>query len=544
MIKSIQNKKESAMNNYPYASKRTVVYAKNGMVATSQPLAAQAGLDILKLGGNAIDAAIAVAACLTVVEPTSNGIGGDNFALVWHQNKLHGLNSSGSAPSSLSFDALKNRGLSEIPRFGFVPVTVPGAVAGWAELSKKFGKLPFADVLKPAISYAKNGFTVSPTVAFYWKRAHQIYKTHLTDPMFSHWFKTFTNDDQAPNEGDLWYLPDHAKTLQDIATTGGKSFYHGEIASQIEAFSNQYNGFIKKSDLTAFKPEWVTPISTTYKGYNIWEIPPNGQGLIALIGLNIVENFTFKKKESLNTYHKQIEAIKLAFADGFSYIGDSNSMKTSAESLLSKNYAKSRAKLIQKDALFPEPGNPLNSGTVYLATADGDGNMVSMIQSNYMGFGSGLVVPKTGIALHNRGHNFNLDEKSPNFLSPGKKPFHTIIPGFITKGHVGIGPFGVMGGFMQPQGHLQVIMNLFDFNLNPQSALDAPRFQWMVDKKVILEPDVPKFIVKGLIKKGHEITIEHDLGAFGRGQIILRDEKSGVYSGGTEKRADGTIASY
>ncbi|MCF7931150.1 MAG: gamma-glutamyltransferase [Acholeplasmataceae bacterium] len=530
--------------DYPYPSKRTVVYAKNGMVATSQPLAAQAGLDILKQGGNAIDAAIAVAAALTVVEPTSNGIGGDNFALIWHQDQLHGLNSSGHAPESLTIEALEDKGIKEMPRFGFTPVTVPGAVAGWAEMSKKFGKLAFSEVLKPAINYAKNGFAVSPTVAQYWKSAHKIYQSHLKGEEYSYWFETFLSDGQAPNEGDLFYLKDHAKTLEDIANTDGNSFYHGEIADKIDAFSKKYGGYLRKSDLERYQPQWVKPISVSYKGYNVWEIPPNGQGLVALMALNIIEDFNFKEKEKLEVYHKQIESIKLAFADGLEYISDPKTMQMSTDDLLSKKYAKSRAKLIAKEAEIRTFGKPNASGTVYLATADKDGNMVSMIQSNYMGFGSGLVVPGTGIALHNRGHNFSLDPKKDNCLAPNKKPYHTIIPGFLTKGKQPIGPFGVMGGFMQPQGHLQVVMNLIDFKMNPQSALDAPRWQWMEGNHISVEPSVPKRIISGLISKKHLVKIEPNLGSFGRGQVIIRNPKTGVYAGGTEKRADGSIAAY
>ena len=532
------------MKKTTYASHRSVVYAQHGMVATTQPLAAQAGLDILKQGGNAIDAAIAVAACLTVVEPTSNGIGGDNFALVWYDHKLYGLNSSGHAPKGLSIDSLKENGLKEMPRFGFAPVTVPGAVAGWAELSRRFGRLSLSDVLKPAVTYAKTGFTVSPTVAYYWQRAVDIYKKVLTDDMFKYWFDTFTKDGVAPNEGDLWMFPDHAKTLESIGSTEGKSFYEGTLADQIDEFSKKHKGFISKSDLASFKPEWVMPISTSYRGHDVWELPPNGQGLVALLGLNIIKHLSIGKKETLDTYHKQIEAVKLAFADGLAYIGDPKSMDVSTDALLSSDYAKKRAKRVTKNASFFTEGDPTQKGTVYLATADKDGHMVSLIQSNYMGFGSGLVVPHTGIALHNRGHNFSMDPASPNFLKPNKKPFHTIIPGFITKNNEGIGPFGVMGGFMQPQGHLQVIMNLLDFNLNPQEALDAPRFQWMTGKKIIAEPDLSRRIFNGLLKRGHDIHVEHELGQFGRGQIILRNPKTGVYCGGTEKRADGSIASY
>jgi gamma-glutamyltranspeptidase / glutathione hydrolase len=533
------------MNLYPYPSNRHVVHAHNGMVATTQPLAAQVGIDILKQGGNAIDAAIAVAACLTVVEPTSNGIGGDNFSLIWHENKLYGLNASGPAPELLSLDGLREQGYKEMPRFGLAPVTVPGGVAGWAEMSKRFGKLPFEALLQPAIHYAKNGFAVSETIAYYWQRAHEIYKHHLKDEIYSHWFDTFTKDDCAPKAGELFTLKAHAHTLELIAKTQGRAFYQGVLADQIDAFSQKNNGFIRKSDLKQYKPQWVKPISVRYKGYDVWEIPPNGQGIVALMALNIVEQLSIdKKKESIDTYHKQIEAIKLAFADGFEYIGDETSMRINLDGMLSKSYAKARASHIGINAIDPLAGRPEDYGTVYLATADQYGNMVSMIQSNYMGFGSGIVVPHTGIALHNRGHNFSINPKSPNVVAPFKKPFHTIIPGFLTKDSKGIGPFGVMGGFMQPQGHLQVVMNMIDFHLNPQSALDAPRFQWVRDKIVLVEPDVPKSIVKGLISRGHDVKIEADLGQFGRGQIIWKDDKTGVYTGGTEKRADGSIASY
>ncbi|MCR3906400.1 MAG: gamma-glutamyltransferase family protein [Tenericutes bacterium] len=527
-----------------YHSTRNVVYAKNGMVATSQPLAAQAGLDILKQGGNAVDAAIAVAACLTVVEPTSNGIGGDNFAIVSIKDQLYGLNSSGYAPKNISIDKLKDSGITEIPRFGFVPVTVPGAVAGWVELNKRFGKLPLIDVLKPAINYARNGFAVSPTVSYYWKSANQIYQKHLNGEMFQSWFDTFTKNLAAPEAGDIWYLKDHANTLEEIGKTNGNSFYQGNLANQIDAYSKKYDGYLTKTDLESFKPEWVNPVSTHYKGYDIWELPPNGQGIIALEALNIVENFKIKVKEKVDTYHQQIESLKLAFADGLAYISDPQSMKTSVDDLLSKTYANKRFKEIENHAKIYTEGKPTSSGTVYLATADCDGNMVSMIQSNYMGFGSGLVVPNTGIALHNRGHNFTLDQNSDNALTGGKRPFHTIIPGFISKDNLSIGPFGVMGGFMQPQGHMQVVMNMIDFKLDPQQALDAPRWQWTEGKKILVEPDLPKRIIKGLMDKGHDIQIEPNLGSFGRGQIIIKNSKNGVYCGGTEKRADGSIASY
>lgn len=529
-------------DNYPYSSRRTCMFAKKGMVATSQPLAAQAGLEIIKKGGNAIDAAIATAACLTVVEPTSNGIGGDAFALVWTKGKLHGLNASGPAPMSLSIPELKSRGITEIPRHGFIPVTVPGVPSAWAELSKKFGKLPLTEVLKPAIDYAINGYPLSPTLAYYWQNTYKIYKRLLKGEEFQYWFDTFAPNSQAPNIGDIWSSKDHAKALDLIAKTNGDAFYHGEIAEAIDSFSKKYNGYIRKEDLENYKPEWVNPIGVNYRGYDVWEIPPNGQGLVALLALNILKGFSFSDRDNVDTLHKQIEAIKLAFSDGLAFITDSKEMKTPIEKLLSEEYANVRRKLIQSEALTPLPGEPNKGGTVYLATADGEGNMVSYIQSNYMGFGSGLVVPNYGIALQNRGHNFSMDENHENCLKPGKRTLHTIIPGFLTKDNEAVGPFGVMGGFMQPQGHLQVIMNTIDFGLNPQAALDAPRWQWMKDKQIVVEQAMPNHLIKQLAAKGHQINVEYESGTFGRGQIIWRNPKNGVLVGGTESRTDGHIA--
>lgn len=528
----------------PYISKRNVVYARNGMVATSQSLASQVGIDIMKQGGNAIDAAIAVAACLTVVQPTSNGIGGDAFALVWTKGKLHGLNASGTCPSSLSIKALKERGITEIPRHGFIPVLVPGVPAAWRELANKFGKLPLDVVLQPAIEYARNGFPVAPRLAYDWNNAYKVYKNNLTTAEFSHWYDTFAPNGRAPQVGEIWKSPDHARTLELIGNTNASSFYNGELADRIDSFSKQYNGFIRKTDLENYQPLWVEPISINYKGYDVWEIPPNGQGLVALQALNILKNDTFAKKDDVNTLHLQIEAMKLAFADGLNYITDPSLMKINVNDLLSDEYAKQRRALIKDKAQIYTHGKPNSSGTVYFATADGEGNMVSYIQSNYMGFGSGLVVPNTGIALQNRGHNFSLDPNHDNCLAPNKRTYHTIIPGFLTKNNIPVGPFGVMGGFMQPQGHMQVVMNCIDFKLNPQAALDSPRWQWVEKDKVIVEPCMPKEFIDGLIAKGHNIQVEENIATFGRGQIIWRNPQTGVLVGGTESRTDSSIASY
>jgi len=520
-----------------------VVSAQNGKAVTSQCLAAKVGLEILNKGGNAIDSAIPTAACLIVLEPTSNGIGGDAFALVWSKGRLRGLNSSGPAPKNISLKAVKELGYEKMPNFGWLPVTVPGVPAAWAVLSDSFGQLPFKEVLKPAINYADKGFPVSSVISNLWKIAYQRYKRNVQGEVFKYWFETFAPWGRAPEPGEIWRLPEQAQTLQLIADSKSKSFYQGELAEKIDSFSSQYGGFLTKEDLANFSPEWVNPINVNYRGYKVWEIPPNGQGLVALIALNILKGFEFASKDDPETYHKEIEAMKLAFSDGKKYITDSKQMKIKVEDLLSPSYAEERRKLIGKEALNPYPGRPPKGGTVYLATADSEGNMVSYIQSNYMGFGSGLVVPGTGISLQNRGSNFSLNPLDVNCLEPGKRTYHTIIPGFLTKNNEAVGPFGVMGGFMQPQGHLQLIMNVIDFKLNPQAALDAPRWQWVENKKVKVEQSFPKYIAESLARKGHIIEGALDSGGFGRGQIIWKDNK-GVLIGATEPRADGVVAAW
>ncbi|MFD2169890.1 gamma-glutamyltransferase family protein [Tumebacillus lipolyticus] len=530
--------------HHPYTSQRMTTYAKNGMVATSQPLAAQAGLEVMQKGGNAIDAAIATAAALTVVEPTSNGIGGDAFALVWTKGELHGLNASGPAPMSISIDKLEAAGVKEIPKYGWIPVTVPGAPAAWAELSERFGKLPLTEVLAPAIRYAEEGYPLSPVLAHYWQRAFETFSKQLSGDEFAHWFETFAPEGRAPQVGEIWRSPGHANTLRLIAETKADAFYRGSLADQIDAYSQQYGGYLRKEDLAAYRPEWVQPISVNYRGYDVWEIPPNGHGLVALQALNLLKGYQFSQRDCVDTYHKQIEAIKLAFADGQKYITEQAKMSVRVEDLLSEAYAEERRNLIGERALTPVAGEPPRGGTVYLAAADGEGNMVSFIQSNYMGFGSGLVVPGTGIGLQNRGHNFSLDREHDNRLEPGKKTYHTIIPGFLTKDGQAVGPFGVMGGFMQPQGHVQVVMNTIDFGLNPQAALDAPRWQWMKDKVVEIETSTPDHIVQSLVARGHQVRWAVGSGGFGRGQIIWRNPETGVLIGGTEPRTDGCIASY
>lgn len=529
--------------NYPYHSQRTATYAKNGMVATSQPLAAEIGLAILKQGGNAIDAAIATAAALTVVEPTGNGIGGDAFALVWVKDELFGLNASGPAPMALTPEAVKAAGFEKMPLYGWTSVTVPGIPAAWAALSKRFGKLPFEQLMQPAAKLARNGFPVSPTISGIWQSDSELFAP-LTDEASSAWKATFMPNGQVPKPGDIFCSEAHANTLELLGKTRSEAFYRGELAEKIDAFSQQTGGYLRAEDLAAYQPEWVTPISVNYRGYDVWEIPPNGQGMVALMALNILKGFDFTERDTLQTHHKQIEAIKLAFTDGKKYITQPDHMSVSVEDLLSDAYADERRALIGEQARTPEPGKPSSGGTVYLATADNEGNMVSFIQSNYHGFGSGVVVPDTGIALQNRGHNFSLDPTHDNYLQPGKKTFHTIIPGFITKGNEAVGPFGVMGGFMQPQGHVQVVMNMIDFGLNPQAALDAPRWRWFADKNIDLEQAVPNYLARGLSALGHKVQVEHDPTSFGRGQIIIKNPDTGVLCGGTEWRTDGHIAAY
>ena len=529
---------------YRYPSRRNVIYGSRGMVATGQPLAAQAGLEILKKGGNAIDAAIATAASLTVVEPVSNGIGGDAFALVWAGGKLHGLNASGHAPRASNAESLVRDGHKEVPKFGWYPVIVPGAPSAWAALSEKFGRLPLTEVMKPAIDLAAEGFAISPLVGRQWQRSHVRFSTECSGEEFKHWFETFCPQGRPLMPGEIWRSREHADTLAAIADSNAEAFYRGKLAERIDAFSQQYGAWLRAEDLADYRPEWVEPISVKYRGYDVWEIPPNGHGIGALMALAILGGFDLGScRECEPVYHRQIEAMKLAFADAVEHVADPRFMKFSAQHLLSKEYAAARRALIGERALDPAPGTPTRGGTVYLCAADGEGNMISMIQSNYMGFGSGLVVPGTGIALHNRGNNFSLDPASPNYLAPGKKPYHTIIPGFLTKDDKAVGPFGVMGGFMQPQGHLQVVSNMVDFAMNPQEALDAPRWQWTKGRTVLLEQGVPNEIAMSLAARGHDIRVEHDSISFGRGEIILRTEH-GSLAGATEPRTDGCVAAW
>lgn len=528
--------------HYPYASRRNAVYANKGMVATSQPLAAQAGLQVLQAGGNAIDAAVATAAALTVVEPCANGIGGDAFALVWHQGQLHGLNASGPAPRAMTLDKFSAQGLSEVPKYGPLPVTVPGTPASWAALAERFGRLPLRTTMARAIELAQDGFPVSPVAAFAWQQATKLFREQFKEDYFKHWFDTFAPE-RAPNPGEIWRSQGHADTLRSIADSQAEDFYRGALAQKTAAFIQSAGGCLAEQDLADYRVDWVDPISINYRGYDVWEIPPNGHGLVALMALNILKGFAFSERDTVLTQHRQIEAIKLAFADGLAQIAEPSHMRVSVADLLSDAYADERRALIGARALLPTPGEPPKGGTVYLSTADAEGNMVSLIQSNYMGFGSGMVVPGTGIALHNRGNNFSLKAGHPNCVAPGKRPYHTIIPGFLTRNGQAVGPFGVMGGFMQPQGHVQVVMNTIDFGLNPQAALDAPRWEWESARRVNIERSTPEHLFHGLAALGHDVAWANSRMAFGRGQIIWRDAH-GVLCGGTESRTDGAIAAW
>lgn len=531
---------------YKYASRRRVVHAKRGMVCTSQPLASQAGLTILQQGGNAIDAAIATAICQTIVEPTNNGLGSDCFALVWTGGKLHGLNGSGYAPQRLTPEAVAASGATEkMPLRGWEAVTVPGAPSAWAELHKRFGRLPFAKLFEPAIYYAEQGYPVSPIVARFWQEGIDALTPHKNNPAIAPWFATFDvhSNGVAPKTGELVTLPDHAKTLRILADSYCESYYRGELAQRLVEFSDKTGGYLSLEDLADYRAEWVEPVHINYHGYDVWEMPPNGHGITALMALNILKGMEIGAKDTGDTFHKQIEAMKLAFADGMHYIADPRYMQTRVEELLSDAYAAQRRALIGETALEPTHGKPFCGGTVYLCTADGEGNMVSFIQSNYKDFGSGIVLPGYGINLNDRGAGFSLNPELDDYLAPRKKPYHTIIPGFLTHEGEAVGPFGVMGAYMQPQGHVQVIMNTVDWLLNPQTALDAPRWQWIAGKEIWLESSVAPEIVEDLRRRGHEVRVLEDDTTFGRGEIIWRDS-NGVLAGATEPRADGVVAAW
>lgn len=527
----------------PYAVSREPVYANGGMVSTSHPLAAQAGLEVLRAGGNAVDAAVAAAAALTVVEPTQNGVGGDAFALVWDGAELHALNGSGRSSRQMSYETLGLKPGDKMKPLGWAGVTVPGAPRAWAEIHKKFGRSEFAPLFTSAISYARNGYPLSPVVAEYWRRAQKNMKNH-TSKEFQGWYDMFLPDGFNVEAGAMWSSEDLAQTLEKIAGTRAEDFYTGELAEKIIQFAQNTGGLLCKEDLADYRPEWVQPISANYKGYTVWELPPNNQAIATLLALNILDKMELPThREEERNIHLQIEAMKLAFADTLEYVGDCGDDEALIKGLLDLDYADERRELIGEEALEPKAGMPKKGDTVYLAVADKDGMMVSFIQSNYMGFGSGMVVPETGIALHNRGYSFNCNPGHPNEIGPNKRPYHTIMPGFLTKDGEAVGPFGVMGAFMQPQGHLQMILNTIHHKMHPQAALDAPRWQWVEGKTVRVEQSMPKHVIRSLLSRGHEVIVSPDDTGFGRGQIIWR-LKNKVLVGGSDCRADGQVAAF
>ena len=529
-----------------YPSSRYPLFSTRGMINTSSPQASAAGIEMIRKGGNAVDAILAAASTLTVTEPTSNGLGSDAFALIWDakEHRLFGINGSGPAPMLASVERIyeDRRDVNgKMPCFGWTPVTVPGAVGTWAEIHKRFGRLTFPEVLSPAIEYARDGYPVGAKLSVLWNAAAHLFKEELIGPEYDEWFATFYPHGEKLHPGDIVTLPHHAETLQEIAETYGESFYCGRLADRMDSESRKYGGYLRKDDLESFYPQWVEPASVEYRGYTVCEIPPNGQGLIALMALNILKHFGFTEKEDPRTFHLQMEAMKIAFADGLHYITDPAEMSLDYRSLLQSSYGAERANEIGETAETYTFATPKGSGTVYLCAADGEGNMVSYIQSNYRGFGSGIVVPGTGIALQNRGSDFSLNPKAANVLKPGKKSYHTIIPGFLMKDGKAVGPFGVMGAYMQPQGHVQILMNLLDFHLNPQQTLDAPRWMWQKEKQFLTEPEMNPAIITDLRNRGHRISISNSRELFGRGQMILR-EQNGSLCGGTEPRTDSNIA--
>jgi len=529
---------------YAYPSHRNVVYASRGMACSTSPMASSVGIDIMKKGGNAIDAALAMAATMPLVEPTSNGLGSDCFVLVWTKGKLYGLNGSGVAPKALSAEIIKAAGYTAVPDNGWLPTMVPGMPSAWAELRKRFGTLSFKDIMAPAIQYAEEGFNIQVNVYKLWQRAIARYtKAAEKEPeVFAPWLKLFTDNGKMFPLGSRFKNPEYAQTLRELAASDCESYYRGDLMKKIVAFSEATGGYFQASDFESYRAEWVEPITTNYRGYDVYEIPPNGHGITVLMALNILRGLELpKERENVEMYHKVIEAIKLAFADTKTFVADPRYMQTKVEDMLSERYASVRRKLIGREALLPEAGDPSCGGTVYFCTADSEGNMVSFIQSNYKGFGSGVVIPGTGISLQDRGANFSLDPTSDNYLEGGKKSYHTIIPGFLAKDGQPIGPFGVMGAFMQPQGQVEVLVNTIDYHMNPQEALDAPRIQWTKDKNIQLEREVAPHIAQELASRGHNVEILNTNTEMGRGQIIWRLE-DGTLCGGTEPRADGSIA--
>jgi gamma-glutamyltranspeptidase/glutathione hydrolase len=519
---------------------RKPLYAPRGVCATSQPLAASAGAHVLRRGGNAVDAAIAAAATLTVLQPGSNDIGGDLFAMVWDGQRLHGLNGSGRSPAALTRGAVRPGPGGGMPERGWPAVTVPGAPAGWRDLHDRFGSLPFRELFADAIGYAEQGYPVSPRVAAEWAVAVDRY-ARLTGPEFAEWGRVWTIDGQAPRPGQRWRNPDGARTLRLIAESRADEFYHGEIARALVGHAGRTGGFLAAADLAGHASSWVAPVAADYRGHQVWELPPNGQGVAALLALNILDGLDRSGAPAEERRHLEIEAMKLGFADAHAYVADPDLVEVPTAELLRREYADRRRAEIGPVAAEPKPGDPPRGGTVYLCTADPEGRMVSLIQSNYQGFGSFVAVPGYGFGLQNRGAGFSLDPDHPNVLAPGKRPFHTIIPGFLTRDGEPVGPFGVMGGHMQPQGHVQVMVRTLDEGLDPQAALDAPRWFWHSGRRVHAEPELGEAVLAGLRSRGHEVVAGEAF--FGYGQAIWRQPEGG-YVAGSEPRADGCAVGF
>lgn len=524
----------------PYGSRRMPVLARHGMVATSQPLACSAGLRMLLSGGNAIDAAIATAAALCVVEPTSNGLGSDAFAMVYDGENLHGLCSSGRSPAGLSRDGVAELCGSKIPLTGWLSVTVPGAVAAWCELWREFGRLPFDQILRPAIEYAETGFPVSPITAIAWELGAQRLGCR------EDYAAAFMPNGRAPKAGEVFASEDIARSLKLIADTEGEAFYRGELAERIATYARTTGGYITEDDLASHSAEWVSPMHVCYRGVDVWELPPNTQGVVALQSLGILDRVDLCGFEHLGVdyCHYVAESLKLAFADAYQHVADPEFYEFPSK-LLSREYLASRRDLITEVANSnPITGLPRDGGTVYLCTADEDGYMVSFIQSNYMGFGSGVVVPGTGISLSNRGVGFTLEPGHPNDYAPKKRPFHTIIPAFLGENGIPHTAFGVMGGDMQPQGHAQVVSAMVDYGLNPQAALDTPRIKVLGGASIAVEDGIAQSVVEGLSSRGHDVKVVTQGFAFGGGQIIHSDRETGVIVAGSDPRKDGLAMGY
>lgn len=541
---------------------RSEVIATDAMAATSHPLATQIALDIMKQGGNAIDAAIAANAALGLMEPTGNGIGGDLYAIIWDAKTgtLQGLNASGRSPLGLSYDILKAEldklGRHDLPPHGMLPISVPGTVDGWFEMHQKFGKLPMSTILQPTIEYAEKGFPVTELIAYYWNRSVPILSPQPGD------FKgAFTINGKAPAKGEIFKNPALANTLKAIAKDGRDAFYRGELTRKIDSFMQQNGGYLRFADFANHRSDWVEPVSADYKGYTLWELPPNGQGIAALQMLQIIKNFDlaamgFNSPESI---HVMVEAKKLAFEDRAKFYADTDFKKQPIAGLISAEYGKERAKLIsERAAQRVDAGNPhlYEGDTIYMTTADKDGNMVSLIQSNYRGMGSGVVVPGLGFVFQDRGQLFSMDKKHANAYEPGKRPFNTIIPAFVTKDGKPLISYGVMGGAMQPQGHVQILVNMVDFGMNLQEAGDAARWQHLGSTEptdgqeaylknggyIEVERGIPFETVRELQKRGHEVR--YGLGGYGGYQAIMKDHINGVWIGASESRKDGHAAGY